>query len=161
MKACLAARDLPRQPGMAALAMLLAWLSSPATAAEPRVFFAPAARPAITASRAALLAGETPANTSTMTAGESTPGNTSANGPAAGAVTRAVPRLEGISRTSGGKSHAWIDGHRYEDGELYRGQRIRVQRNGVLLLAPSGAARLLLVGERVAQDAPRPVEPSS
>ncbi len=117
----------------------LAWMPCCGIGAEPRVFYAPSERAAITADRASLHATGTLA-----------PLRTEPAAPDAGAsraVAAPVPRLEGISLTRDGRAYAWIGGRRFENGSLYHGRRLQVTRDGVRTSA--GAGRLLRVGEAI------------
>jgi hypothetical protein len=60
-----------------------------------------------------------------------------------------------VSLPGSGRAQAWIGGRRYQDGELYQGQRVRVLRNGVQLVGAGGKGRMYRVGEAMPGTAPR------
>lgn len=127
----------------ARLLSLLVILTQPcslAISAEPRLFYTPAERVRVTAERATMLATES-------ADGEARYVDSIA--PSAAAAPAGPPLLEGVSLPGSGRAHAWIGGRRYQDGELYDGQRLRVLRNGVQLVGAGGPGRLYRVGEAV------------
>jgi hypothetical protein len=118
-----------------------------AASADAKLFFTPAERARVTAERAAMLAIETEAGGAAAF--------TSAVAPAIPAAAAGKPRLEGVSLPGSGRAHAWIGGRRYQDGELYHGQRVRVLRNGVQLVGAGANGRTYRVGEAMPGTAPR------
>jgi hypothetical protein len=147
--------NLSRRLALAALV-----LPGLANAVEPRVFYSAAERPRVTADRIALLSDarlrETGSDQPPAPPGSSaTSGKTGSERGKAGTDKPPAPagpaemRIEGVSLSQSGTAHAWIGGERYDDGSLFRGQRVRVRRNGVTLVDPQGPVRVLRVGESI------------
>lgn len=121
----------------------------------PRVFFSPAERTAITAQRhsgrpfeaqqpfappqrdaAAPGATASPTETAAMAA---------AQPPSAPVVAR-TRRIDGITVGRDARPVAWIGGERIVDGANWGEYRIRVERDGVRLVAGDGSVRRVRVG---------------
>lgn len=126
----------------------LALASDAALATLPRVFFSPAERASISAARIAgrpLSAGpaadaaarpNTAAAVSLASPGASPPtGN--------GARAR---RIDGITVGRDAQRFAWIGGERIADGTRVGPYRVRVERDGVRLIAADGSTRRVAVG---------------
>jgi hypothetical protein len=128
---------IPRR--LTSLVILLALPGAFTCGAESTLFHTPAERARVTEERAAMLATES-AGGDVQLIQSIAPAN-------AALVPAGPPRLEGVSLPKDGRAHAWIGGRRYQDGELYQGQRVRVLRNGVQLVGPGGQGRLYRVGE--------------
>lgn len=133
-----------------ALALLLsATLAASAVAADlPRVFLSPAERAALTASRSS---GRPLPSASPSSATAATPEARSAD-PATSSAPVAAPRrvrIDGVTFGAGRQQAAWIGGERIADGGYWSGQRVRVIRDGVQLVARDGSVRRLRVGTEV------------
>jgi hypothetical protein len=134
--------------------MLLALLATHAAAAGlPRVFLSPAQRAALTASR---LAGRPLPTVSDSAAATPTSDSRSAEAaaasPAGAAPATTAPtttRIEGVTFGAGRNQAVWIGGQRIADGGYWSGQRVRVLRDGVQLVARDGRVRVLRVGMEV------------
>lgn len=113
-----------------------------AAGTEVTLFYTPAERARVTAERSGMLVRDSGAG------GAIQSGSFNAI-EAAPAAKAEAPRLEGVSLPADGRAHAWIGGRRYQDGELFQGQRVRVVRNGVQLTGASGSMRLYKVGEAI------------
>jgi hypothetical protein len=111
----------------------------------PRVFFTPAERAAITRDRLAgrPVASRTDERDATAAAAIAPSGET-------GEVpARAAPRaarVEGITVGRDARPVAWIGGERIVDGANWGEYRIRVERDGVRLVAGDGSVRRVRVG---------------
>ena len=102
---------------------------------QPRVFFSPSERAAITAQRQFLRHG--------MPVPQAL-ADTAAPPPA----NHAAPaRVDGVSLARKGRLFAWISGRRYEDGAQLGRFRIRVTASGVLLVDSVGVSRLVRVSQ--------------
>jgi hypothetical protein len=136
-------------PGPLARAVVLAAaLVTQAAAADlPRVFLSPAERAALTASRLAgraLPSQPDTAATPALPAPDGRPQDPAAPSPA-GTAKRAA-RVDGVTFGVGRNPAVWIGGERIADGGYWSGQRVRVTRDGVQLVARDGRVRLLRVG---------------
>jgi hypothetical protein len=126
----------------------------PVAATSARVFYSPAERAAIEATRrarweagrspTARLAGGSPPDAGNA---DSTRSTTSADGPAA---SGGRGRLDGVAVAAGTRAAAWIDGRRLVDGGRFGAYRLRVASNGVRLIASDGRERFVRVGDEVA-----------
>jgi hypothetical protein len=119
-----------------------------AAAAElPRVFFTPAERAAISAQRfagrpfAAEPGPAVAAGAAAPTAADATPAGAAAPVPALRAR-----RIDGVTVGRDAKPVAWIGGERIPDGSSWGAYRVRVERDGVRLVATDGSVRRLRVG---------------
>jgi hypothetical protein len=121
------------------LTLGLGLMACGAGAAElPRVFFTPAERAAISAQR---FAGRPfAAESATLVA---------SGAPAPAAVTAVAPRarrIDGVTVGRDAQPVAWIGGERIADGSSWGEYRVRVERDGVRLIATDGSMRRLRVG---------------
>lgn len=92
----------------------------------PRVFFSPAERAAITAQRHS--------------------GRPFEAHPPSAPVTTRPRRIDGITIGRDARPVAWIGGERIVDGANWGQYRIRVERDGVRLVAGDGSVRRVRVG---------------
>lgn len=128
--------------------MLLA--GSASSAELPRVFFTPAERAAISAQRSAgrPFAVEPAVG---VASGATVPAAVAADAPAApvapapSAALRAR-RIDGVTVGRDTKPAAWIGGERIADGSSWGVYRVRVERDGVRLIAVDGSVQRLRVG---------------
>lgn len=120
----------------------LALASDTALATLPRVFFSPAERASISAARIA---------------GRPLPAGPTADAAAAGSLASAgaspptghggrARRIDGITVGRHAQRFAWIGGERIADGTRVGPYRIRVERDGVRLIAADGSTRRVAVG---------------
>lgn len=126
------------------MVMLLLPASIMAFSAQPRVFYSPAERAAITADRKKL-SQELMAGTGQQAAAATPPAPASESAPVAAAPV--ASRLDGISLARDGKAYAWISGQRYLDGSSFGGRRLQVSANGIRL--QGNPSRLIRVGEAI------------
>jgi hypothetical protein len=131
-----------------------AGVARPADASSARVFYSPAERAAIEATRRAQFdAGRNP-----TARPPARPPRDAGDADSAGATTGADRpaasggrgRLDGIAVASGAHAAAWIDGRRVVDGGRLGSFRLRVAGNGVRLIASDGRERFVRVGDEVA-----------
>jgi hypothetical protein len=104
----------------------------------PRVFFSPAERAAITAQRHSGRPFEAPQPAATAA--------TAAAQPRSAPVTMRARRIDGITVGGDARPVAWIGGERIVDGANWGQYRIRVERDGVRLVAGDGSVRRVRVG---------------
>jgi hypothetical protein len=145
--------------GLAPALVLLALLATPTSAAElPRVFLSPAERAALTASRLAGRPLPSVADSAATTpksdsrSAESAVASPSGTVPVSTAPVALAPRttrVEGVTFGAGRNQAVWIGGQRIADGGYWSGQRVRVMRDGVQLVARDGRVRVLRVGMEV------------
>jgi hypothetical protein len=148
---------MSRHPHRCALAATLLVACAPVAWAEPlpRVFFSPAERTAITAQRHSGRPFEVPPPSSPPQRDAAAPGATATPGgtaamaavqsPSAPVVARAR-RIDGITVGRDARPVAWIGGERIVDGANWGAYRIRVERDGVRLVAGDGSVRRVRVG---------------
>lgn len=118
-----------------------------AAAAElPRVFFTPAERAAISAQRFAgrpFAAEPAPGVASSAAAPIAANSATVAAAPVPALRPR---RIDGVTVGRDAQPVAWIGGERIPDGSSWGAYRVRVERDGVRLIATDGSVRRLRVG---------------
>lgn len=130
-----------RSPRLAGFVVLCSLGAGFAAATEATLFYAPAERARVTAERSGMLVSESVASVIVS----SGPGAVEA----VPVARTGAPRLEGVSVPASGRAHAWIGGRRYQDGEQFQGQRVRVLHNGVQLTGAGRPGRLYRVGEAI------------
>lgn len=127
-----------------AIGLLLCSAPTVATGPLPRVFFSPAERAGITDARlgAARVADRMPAPPARSAADPPSV----ADGGWQAAPPTATVRIEGVVLGSGVRAAAWIGGRRIQDGAHWGRYRLRIERDGSVLIADDGNVRRLRVG---------------
>jgi len=134
-------------------AALAAWLCAAGVAEVqaqsaplPRVFFSAAERAAITAQRHSGKPFEVQAPAVSPREPSPPPLPADAAPPLPAALTARARRIDGITVGRDTRPVAWIGGERVVDGAAWGAYRIRVERDGVRLVAGDGSVRRLRVG---------------
>jgi hypothetical protein len=128
-----------------AASLLVACAAAVAADPLPRVFFSTAERAAITAQRHSGRPFDAQPPVALAQRDAATPGVTAAQPPSAPDATRAR-RIDGITVGRDARPVAWIGGERIVDGANWGEYRIRVERDGVRLVAGDGSVRRVRVG---------------
>lgn len=128
----------------AGLALTVALLAGRVGAAElPRVFFTPVERAAISAQRVAGRPFAAEAATVVAAGGAaSLPRSVAVTAP----LMQRARRIDGVTVGRDSRPIAWIGGERIADGSNWGTYRVRVERDGVRLIATDGSVQRLRVG---------------
>jgi hypothetical protein len=129
-----------------ALSVLLAASCAAHADPLPRVFFSSTERATITAQRYSGKPFEVQPPAAAPQRDASTLGVTTATAPPAAPGPTRARRIDGITLGRDARAVAWIGGERITDGTHWGEYRIRIERDGVTLLARDGSVRRVRVG---------------